>query len=218
MNMTNDQFKEIGEDLYGYGWQSRLARALGMDGSTIRRWVSGSIPVPPSANAFLTMMTGRQIVRGAYLALLHPASEGSMKGHRNQEALLTMKRKVSFAGVDRPKPLPSFHERDGRLMLDDSESSTIKGKDIVLVRHPDSHHLRGYLQEMEKAGVEPAIAAGRHHYYTAIARVSEKAPTITQILSTHSGRLRVNISRIEDGAILDNSIMEIPGSIHGTED
>ena len=213
--MKTDHFKEIGEDLYGYGWQSRLARALGMDGSTVRRWVSGAVPLPPSAAAFLRMMASRQTARGAFVALLFPSMDGSMKGRHNQETLVAMKRKVSFLGVDRPKPLPSFHIHDGELVMDEAESSTIRNHDVVMVRHPDSHHLRGYLAEMEKAGIEPALATGKHHHYTAMARASTGTPVMTQILSTHSGSMRVNISRMEDGGVLDNTIIEIPGSRQG---
>lgn len=32
-------------------WQTRLAERLGVDGSTVRRWVSGAVPVPNPAAA-----------------------------------------------------------------------------------------------------------------------------------------------------------------------
>jgi plasmid maintenance system antidote protein VapI len=43
--MTRDELVEAGVRLNGgkpWGWQSRLAEALGVDGSTVRRWVSGA--------------------------------------------------------------------------------------------------------------------------------------------------------------------------------
>jgi hypothetical protein len=44
--MTRDELREAGERLYGkWGWQTRLAEALGVDGSTVRRWISGAVPV-----------------------------------------------------------------------------------------------------------------------------------------------------------------------------
>lgn len=49
--MSPDELKEAGRALYGNGWQTRLAENLGVDGSTVRRWVSGSVPVPNPAAA-----------------------------------------------------------------------------------------------------------------------------------------------------------------------
>lgn len=38
--------------LYGErGWQTKLATALDVDGSTVRRWTSGAVPVPGPAAA-----------------------------------------------------------------------------------------------------------------------------------------------------------------------
>ena len=31
------------------GWKTKLAEELGVDGSTVRRWVSGVVPVPNTA-------------------------------------------------------------------------------------------------------------------------------------------------------------------------
>lgn len=50
-NMTAAELKEVGPRLYGYGWQTRLAEALDVEGSTVRRWVSGAIKVPGPAAA-----------------------------------------------------------------------------------------------------------------------------------------------------------------------
>lgn len=44
--MTPTELSEAGRKLYGYGWQTRLAETLKVDGSTVRRWVSGAVPVP----------------------------------------------------------------------------------------------------------------------------------------------------------------------------
>lgn len=45
--MTPAELKKAGEKLYGkWGWQTRLAEALEVDGSTVRRWVSGAVPIP----------------------------------------------------------------------------------------------------------------------------------------------------------------------------
>ena len=50
--MTPKQLTEAGRALYGErGWQTRMAEELGVDGSTIRRWVSGAVPVTATAAA-----------------------------------------------------------------------------------------------------------------------------------------------------------------------
>lgn len=52
--MSRDEFIAIGIELNGgknWGWQTRLAEALEVDGSTIRRWVSGAVSVPGPAGA-----------------------------------------------------------------------------------------------------------------------------------------------------------------------
>lgn len=50
--MSGQELKEAAIRLYGaWGWQSRLAEALGVDVSSVRRWASGQIPVPGPAAA-----------------------------------------------------------------------------------------------------------------------------------------------------------------------
>lgn len=50
--MTPKQLTDAGIALYGErGWQGKLAESLGVDGSTIRRWVSGSVPITTTAAA-----------------------------------------------------------------------------------------------------------------------------------------------------------------------
>ena len=45
--MSGQELKESAIQLYGsHGWQSSLAKDLGVDTSSIRRWVSGAVPVP----------------------------------------------------------------------------------------------------------------------------------------------------------------------------
>lgn len=52
MSMNPSELRDICVALYGErGWQTRLAEALKVDGSTVRRWVSGAVPVPGPAEA-----------------------------------------------------------------------------------------------------------------------------------------------------------------------
>lgn len=41
--MNKEELKEAGEALYGSRWQTKLSRALRVDGSTVRRWAAGSV-------------------------------------------------------------------------------------------------------------------------------------------------------------------------------
>ena len=65
--MTSQELAEIGCQLYGkWGWQTRMAEALGVDGSTVRRWVSGAVPVPgPVAAALLCFQREAEIMDSA---------------------------------------------------------------------------------------------------------------------------------------------------------
>lgn len=51
--MQKEELKRIGPRLYGFGWQTRMAEALGVDTSTVRRWVSGAVPIPNPVEAAL---------------------------------------------------------------------------------------------------------------------------------------------------------------------
>lgn len=45
--MKPHQLSKLAVRIFGdRGWQTRLAEALEVDGSTVRRWVSGAVPVP----------------------------------------------------------------------------------------------------------------------------------------------------------------------------
>ena len=55
--MTPDQLKIIGEELYGkWGWQTKLAKSLRVDGSTVRRWISGNASIPGPAEVALELL------------------------------------------------------------------------------------------------------------------------------------------------------------------
>lgn len=63
--MTPDELRKAGIELYGdWGWQTRLAEALGVDGSTVRRWVSGAVPIPNPVAAAIDCFVGRKQDKG----------------------------------------------------------------------------------------------------------------------------------------------------------
>lgn len=50
--MTPDELAKSCVEIYGtWGWQTRLSEELGVDGSTVRRWVSGAVPIPSPVEA-----------------------------------------------------------------------------------------------------------------------------------------------------------------------
>lgn len=51
--MGPEELRTIGERLWGYGWQSALARAFGVNPRTVRRWAAGDSPVPDDIAASL---------------------------------------------------------------------------------------------------------------------------------------------------------------------
>lgn len=55
--MTSDTLRVIGEELFGpWGWQTKLAKALRVDGSTVRRWISGATAIPGPAEVALELL------------------------------------------------------------------------------------------------------------------------------------------------------------------
>lgn len=56
--MTVDQFRALGERLFGYGWQTKMAEAFEVNPRTIRAYASGRDPVPGWLVADLAKMGG----------------------------------------------------------------------------------------------------------------------------------------------------------------
>lgn len=44
--MQPKELRTLSVKLFGDRWQTNLARGLGVDGSTVRRWNSGAVPIP----------------------------------------------------------------------------------------------------------------------------------------------------------------------------
>lgn len=47
MTISPQDLRAVGLAAYGYGWQRALARAIGVNERTMRRYASGATPVPP---------------------------------------------------------------------------------------------------------------------------------------------------------------------------
>ena len=49
--MTKEEFRDAGKTLFGWGWRTRMARALQVDVSSVRRWADGQVAVPGPVEA-----------------------------------------------------------------------------------------------------------------------------------------------------------------------
>jgi hypothetical protein len=55
--MTPAEMDARGVWLFGrWGWQTRLAERLKVDGSTVRRWLSGKVPIPGLASVAIELL------------------------------------------------------------------------------------------------------------------------------------------------------------------
>jgi len=50
------EFNQLGQEVFGDGWQSKLARAFKINRRTVGRWSKGEHPVPESVLMALRVM------------------------------------------------------------------------------------------------------------------------------------------------------------------
>lgn len=63
-SVTPEELRDACVTLYGeWGWQTRLAEALQVDGSSVRRWVSGAVPIPGPVAAAVRCFVERKGVK-----------------------------------------------------------------------------------------------------------------------------------------------------------
>jgi hypothetical protein len=63
--VTPEQLRKACVNLYGdRAWQTRLSEALGVDGSTVRRWVSGAVPIPNPVAAAVRCFVEKRALDG----------------------------------------------------------------------------------------------------------------------------------------------------------
>jgi hypothetical protein len=55
MNAT--ELRELGEKTYGWGWQTRLAREIGMSLRQVQRYAAGETPVPAPTAKLIRILT-----------------------------------------------------------------------------------------------------------------------------------------------------------------
>ena len=66
--MTAEELRRCGEALYGPRFQRELARALGVNERTIRRWVAGAWPVPLGVQQDIARLLQQRANEAARLA------------------------------------------------------------------------------------------------------------------------------------------------------
>jgi hypothetical protein len=72
--MTTDEFREHGETVYGYGWQTALARSLDVSSRTVRRWAAGESPIPAGVASNLAAMSAAMTNTARGMAAIEAAS------------------------------------------------------------------------------------------------------------------------------------------------
>lgn len=214
--MDDIDFRETARNLIGTGWQTRLSEALGVDGSTVRRWVGNALPVPSTVMAYLRMMVERQQARGALVFERQPdgtpiAGEVVIEGDGVNHPRLN--KKLIFPGVDFPKQMPAIHagsDDDGVLTLSlgngGRDAIDAPGVSLVLTRHPDPYHRDAYIEAATTRGHKVVWVEYRHHFYTLLAHLGG-TPRVTHQIATHAGRIRTLWSEPSEPArIVDQAL------------
>lgn len=192
--MSPEDFGVTGRALFGKGWQTRLSERIGVDGSTIRRWVGSGMAIPPTASAFLSMMTERQNARGALACSRQTIGEQvgfDGKWDLVEHAKLIKPRWFPFEDMDRSKYMPSIgaHRVAGNVMvsLDAEVQDDIQTDDLsfVLTRHPDPYHLDGYRAEAGRRGHRLIAVKYGDHFYSLIVHRIAGPPMLLHHIVTH---------------------------------
>lgn len=58
--MSKKLLHKLGEQVFGAGWQSKLARHIDTNPRTVRRWASGDIPVPKVVLLYLQILKSNE--------------------------------------------------------------------------------------------------------------------------------------------------------------
>lgn len=62
--MTRPSLNKLAKKVFGAGWQSKLARHIDANPRTVRRWVSGDIPVPKVVIMYLELLIEYEVEVG----------------------------------------------------------------------------------------------------------------------------------------------------------
>lgn len=192
--MSPEDFSETGRALFGKGWQTRLSEKLGVDGSTIRRWVGSGMAIPPTASAFLSMMAERQKARGALICSRQTLGEtvplADEEGLVEHPKLLKL-RWFPFGDMDRSKHMPSIYSNStgghvfvglGAQARDEIQTGDLS---FILTRHPDPYHLAGYRAEASRRGHRVTAVRYGDHFYSLVAHRIAGPAMVLHHIATH---------------------------------
>jgi hypothetical protein len=201
--MNKDEFNEKAEELFGNSWQTRLARAIGVDPSSVRRWVSGAVAVPEPVTAYLSMMIERQKLRGK-LAFLNQDPECPVGFNGLCENREKFDKLIQFPGVDQKKAMPSIHALEIGHGIDlrlgsETEDDLVPGFTYLLTRHPDCFQLEAYESAAVSAGFDILKTKVRYHHYSVILQETPSLTAVQYQIITHGGEIRTVINTIESG-------------------
>ena len=58
--ITPEELIQLGQALYGYGWQSKLARLMNVHVNTIWRWSNGKQAISESRGNHIRLLAGKE--------------------------------------------------------------------------------------------------------------------------------------------------------------
>lgn len=91
--MTPEQLRKFGEQLFGaWGWQTKLAKTLRVDSSTVRRWISGTSEIPGPAEVALELLLNLQQIQNSTKVqnhCLHKSNSQKTKMKNRQKSMKT---------------------------------------------------------------------------------------------------------------------------------
>lgn len=58
------EFNQLSESIFGWGWQSKLARTFKINPRTVRRWATGGVKIPENIMISLRIMAKEASISG----------------------------------------------------------------------------------------------------------------------------------------------------------
>jgi len=58
--VSKPKLHKLAEEVFGMGWQTKLAHHIDANPRTVRRWVSGDIPVPKVVLLYLQLLKSNE--------------------------------------------------------------------------------------------------------------------------------------------------------------
>ena len=80
---AREKLTVIGEELFGkWGWQTKMAKELGVNISSVKRWIAGTVPIPsPVILALEHLLTKKQHPELNYPSIDEPLTQHKSSRH-----------------------------------------------------------------------------------------------------------------------------------------